>query len=360
MERKDFINTVLNWQQEHGRHDLPWQQTPSPYRVFVSELMLQQTQVATVIPYFERWVQHFPTLEHLANANEDEVMALWQGLGYYSRARNLHKAAQYLAQEYNHEFPRTLAELKQIPGVGPYTAGAILSFAFDSYGPIVDGNVKRFFCRFFGIEGQTNSSSVNRQLWQKAEQLTPEKNNRRFAQGLLDIGATLCTPKQPKCHSCPFASHCVAFLSQRQHELPTPKVRKQLPEREAHFIWQHNKQELQLVKRTDSGIWASLWCLPELAVAPEKTQAIGEFKHIFSHFKMHAFIWQLKENSAETACILAESSAQFTPLQQQTMIHSASQTQWVAYQELDDYGLPTPIKKVIAKLWQQQESEQEN
>src|SRR5690554_1413381 len=208
MHIKDFAATVLNWQKQHGRHDLPWQNPVSPYRVLVSEIMLQQTQVNTVIPYFQRWMETFPTLEALAQASEDEVMARWQGLGYYSRARNLRKAAQYLVQEFNGQFPSDLQGLASIPGVGPYTAGAIRSFAFNDYGPIVDGNVKRFFCRLFGIEGDTTRSAVNKQLWQKADDLTPNHDNRRFAQGLLDIGATLCTRANPDCARCPFDNQC--------------------------------------------------------------------------------------------------------------------------------------------------------
>lgn len=336
MQRKDFVTIVLSWQKRHGRHDLPWQQPATPYRVLVSEIMLQQTQVVTVIPYFERWVASFPTLEALAEATEDEVMAHWQGLGYYSRARNLHKAAKYLGEKYNSAFPNNLKELETIPGVGPYTAGAIRSFAFNDYGPIVDGNVKRFFCRLFGIEGQPNSSQVTKQLWQKAAELTPTENNRSFAQGLLDIGATLCTPKQPKCDACPFTKHCVAFATDRQAELPTPKIKKQIPERHAHFIWHHKNNALQLEKRSDTGIWAALWCFPEVSEAPQHASLAGEFMHTFSHFKMHGRIWQLEPAVAETGVAKEETN---------------TQRSWVKLHQLDSFGLPAPIKKIVPKLW---------
>ncbi|MCO4321924.1 A/G-specific adenine glycosylase [Aliidiomarina quisquiliarum] len=336
MQRKDFVATVLSWQKQHGRHDLPWQQPASPYRVLVSEIMLQQTQVVTVIPYFKRWLASFPTLQSLAQASEDEVMAHWQGLGYYSRARNLHKAAKYLGEEYNYEFPNDLKALETIPGVGPYTAGAIRSFAFNEYGPIVDGNVKRFFCRLFGIEGQPNSSQVTKQLWQKAAELTPTENNRSFAQGLLDIGATLCTPKQPKCGECPFSNYCVAFATDRQAELPTPKVKKKVPERDAHFIWRYENNAIQLEKRIESGIWAALWCFPEVSEPPPHAILAGEFKHIFSHFKMHGHIWQLQPAVAEVS--------QHEP-------KVTGQQRWVSQHQLSEFGLPAPIKKILPKLW---------
>ncbi|RUO39348.1 A/G-specific adenine glycosylase [Aliidiomarina taiwanensis] len=335
MQTKDFATTVLSWQKQHGRHDLPWQQPATPYRVLVSEIMLQQTQVTTVIPYFQRWMDTFPTLETLAQASEDEVMALWQGLGYYSRARNLRKAAQYLVQEFNGKFPNNLDELLSIPGVGPYTAGAIRSFAFNDYGPIVDGNVKRFFCRLFGIEGDTTRSAVNKQLWNKAADLTPSHNNRHFAQGLLDIGATLCTPANPDCARCPFRSQCFAYKHNMQKELPTPKAKKKVPVRKSHFLLQRSGHSIQLEKRPQPGIWAALWCLPELSEAPASAQLAAEFEHTFSHFKMRASIWSLSQS---------EQVAEEAPHNPQC---------WVEQADVADYGLPSPIKKVLPKLWEQ-------
>lgn len=321
-----FTQTLLRWQASHGRHDLPWQQTPTPYRVLVSEVMLQQTQVATVIPYFERWMQAFPTLEALAQAPEDRVMALWQGLGYYSRARNLQKAARYLVDVCHGQFPRSLAKLQQIPGVGRYTAGAIAAFAHNEFGPIVDGNVKRLFCRLFGIEGQLSSSAVTNALWELAERYTPQHDNRAFAQGLLDMGATLCTPKNPACERCPFAPLCVAKQSDRIAWLPTPKPKKTVPTREGLFAWQEQDGQLLLEKRPPEGIWGGLWCLPELdrPACPADATLKGEFTHTFSHYKLQAEVWQL-------SCLEPQASYQawFTPEQLQTI------------------GLPTPIRKFI-------------
>ncbi|RUO18375.1 A/G-specific adenine glycosylase [Aliidiomarina haloalkalitolerans] len=324
-----FADIVLQWQALHGRHDLPWQQPATPYRVLVSEIMLQQTQVSTVIPYFQRWLQAFPDLHSLANAEEDQVMALWQGLGYYSRARNLQKAAQYLTQEYQGEFPNSLTELEQIPGVGRYTAGAIRSFAFDDYGPIVDGNVRRLFCRFFAIAGAPLSSAVNKQLWQLAEQFTPQNNNRAFAQGLLDLGATVCTPKKPNCNDCPLQSNCIAFQQSRVDEFPNPKPKKTIPLRQGHFIWRVENSQIWLQRRPESGIWARLWSLPEVDGVPKGASLVGEFQHTFSHYKLQAKVWQHDHTH------LQEPDANYVD------------HHWLPLEALDSVGLPTPIRQFL-------------
>ena len=344
-----FNQLLLTWHARDGRHDLPWQQDPTPYRVLVSEVMLQQTQVATVIPYFNRWMAAFPDQETLAAASNDQVMALWQGLGYYSRARNLQKAARFIVDECGGLFPRSLDELQRIPGVGRYTAGAIASFAYNEFGPIVDGNVKRLFCRLFGIEGQLTSSLVTRQLWDLAHHYTPQQHNRAFAQGLLDMGATLCTPKSPACTRCPFNQHCVARLNDRIAALPSPKPKKQIPTRRGHFLWQERDGQLLLEKRPDDGIWGGLWCLPEL-LSPERTLGLntstasatdnadpetappidaclkGSFDHTFSHYKLKAEVWQTQSR---------EPSARYQA--------------WFSADELQTIGLPAPIRKFLKK-----------
>ncbi|GGA72206.1 A/G-specific adenine glycosylase [Neiella marina] len=326
----DFQNQLLDWANAQGRHDLPWQQQPTPYSVLVSEIMLQQTQVATVIPYFERWMTSFATVESLAAADEDTVMAHWQGLGYYSRARNLHKAAKYIVDSCNGEFPCDLKALEAIPGVGRYTAGAIMSFAYDDYGPIVDGNVKRLFCRFFAIEGQINSSKVVNQLWQLAEQYTPSSesalSNRNFAQALLDMGATLCTPKNPNCTVCPLQQTCMALKLDKVHQLPTPKPKKVIPIKPATFGWALNNQQIYLVKRPSEGVWGGLWCLPEIDLADNEiaeSKAVGRFRHTFSHYKLAAEV------------------IHYQP--------AKSDGQWFDNQGLSSIGLPKPIKTFIEK-----------
>ncbi|MBD1389201.1 A/G-specific adenine glycosylase [Neiella sp. HB171785] len=326
----DFQHQLLAWANTQGRHDLPWQQSPSPYSVLVSEIMLQQTQVATVIPYFERWMVSFPTVEILAAADEDQVMAHWQGLGYYSRARNLHKAAKYVVDNCQGQFPADLAGLEAIPGVGRYTAGAIMSFAYDGYGPIVDGNVKRLFCRFFAIEGQINSSKVVKQLWQLAEQYTPTTesalSNRNFAQALLDMGATLCKPKNPDCAVCPLQQHCQALRLDRVSELPTPKPKKVIPVKPAWFGWAVADQKIYLVKRPSEGIWGGLWCLPELEQNPSQvseSKAVGRFRHTFSHYKLAAEVIPCSQTHANG--------------------------QWFDHKSLASIGLPKPIKSFIEK-----------
>ncbi|KDM92680.1 A/G-specific adenine glycosylase [Photobacterium galatheae] len=327
---KTFQDRLIQWQQTHGRHDLPWQQNPTPYRVLVSEIMLQQTQVATVIPYFERWMNSFPTVERLAAASEDDVMSHWQGLGYYSRARNLRKAAQYIVHECGGQFPDQVDTLLKIPGVGRYTAGAIASFAYNTYGPIVDGNVKRLFCRFFGIEGVPGTTQVDKQLWHHAEQFTPQQHNRAFAQGLLDMGATVCKPKNPVCGDCAFQDQCVAFTTDRVAELPTPKPKKVVPTRPGQFLWIESDGQILLEKREDNGIWGALWCLPQIYLEPEQlgdhVQLKGTFKHTFTHYKLNASVWRVDRLGDQT-----------------------ENQQWFPLNALSELGLPTPIRKFIEK-----------
>lgn len=325
-----FQQLLIQWQQEHGRHNLPWQKIATPYAVLVSEIMLQQTQVNTVIPYFEKWMARFPNLSELAGATDDEVMFYWQGLGYYSRARNLRKAAQYLMAEHQGEFPRQLETLLKIPGVGRYTAGAIVSFAFDGFGPIVDGNVKRFFCRLFAIEGVPGTTAVDKQLWQLAETFTPTQNNRIFAQGLLDMGATICKPKQPLCDQCPFQTDCEAYQTKRVALLPTAKPKKQIPVKQGQFIWCEKDGKILLEKRADAGIWGGLWCLPQIYIEPaqlgEHVPLKGTFKHTFTHYKLDAKVWAMTD----------------------MQLQSSSQC-WVAFEAVKTYGLPTPIRRFVSQ-----------
>lgn len=320
-----FVELILNWYKTTGRHNLPWQKSPTPYSVLISEVMLQQTQVKTVIPYFERWMEVFPTVEVLAASSEDDVMRVWQGLGYYSRARNLRKAAQYVVEECDGTFPVEHDELLKIPSVGRYTAGAIRSFAYNTYGPIVDGNVKRLFSRYFGIEGDTTKAAFNKAVWDKAEEYTPKKHNRDFAQGLLDLGATVCTPtKNPKCSSCPLIEGCVAHDTERVHLLPQPKIKKALPTIQGHFLWIEENGLVLLEKRSSDSVWKGLWCLPQIEDVPVNAHLKGSFKHVFSHYKLRASVWSTTSFTKNSA--------------HRTLIDESS---------LNDVGLPTPVRRFI-------------
>ena len=352
---KHIQQQIIDWQASHGRHDLPWQQNVSAYRVHVSEIMLQQTQVTTVIPYFERWMQSFPTLETLAAASEDEVMAHWQGLGYYSRARNLRKAATHLLTEHQGEYPNKLKALNAIPGIGQYTAGAIRSFAFNDYGPIVDGNVKRLYARLFAVDGEPNSSAFNKRMWELANLLTPSGQSAAYSQGVLDLGATLCKKANPLCEQCPLQSDCEAFAQGRIQELPNPKQRKAKPVKDADFLWSvDDAQSLLLVKRVSPGIWGGLWCLPQLnnrAIAgsqPTETlrhdfELVGEFTHQFTHYTLNARVWRvpaktLHELDANNS--FAQTAANESP---QSLCE-------YPLADLSAVGLPTPIRNFIENV----------
>lgn len=316
----EFAQIITTWQYQHGRNTLPWQREASPYHVLVSELMLQQTQVSTVIPYFERWIKKFPDLAALAQASEDEVLAQWQGLGYYSRARNLHKAADYVVTELKGQLPSTPESLREVPGVGPYTAGAITAFAFDKPAAIVDGNVKRLFCRYFGIDGDPNSSAINRRIWAKAEEFKPQSNSRQYAQALLDLGATICTPRNPKCALCPLQKSCNALATDRVNLLPQKRAKRALPTKEGYFALDANAKGVVLVQRSGNGIWPRLWCLPELSELPPQAQVHGNFKHVFSHYRLNATVINYTYPEANTR---------------------------IPLDALAQYGLPAPIRKYI-------------
>lgn len=321
-----FSTTICHWQSQHGRHNLPWQENITPYRVLISEVMLQQTQVATVIPYFHRWMEKFPDLTTLAQAQEDDVMALWQGLGYYQRARRLQKAAIYLIEHHQGNFPNELDELLKIPGVGRYTAGALLSFGMDRYGPIVDGNIKRLFSRYFGIHEAINSSAAEKKLWQIAHDYTPQTNNRQFAQALLDLGATICTATQTACQACPLESSCFAKHKNSVEQLPVKAEKKKKPTKQGYFALVHQNHKILLEKRSQQGIWGALWCLPELSTDNVNNEKeIDTFEHTFSHYKLHAHVIDYKS------------------------FEKKRHQQWFSLTEIDNLGIPAPIKKWISQ-----------
>ncbi|HAT8663335.1 A/G-specific adenine glycosylase [Legionella pneumophila] len=341
-----FSQLLLDWYDLHGRKDLPWQLPRSPYRVWVSEIMLQQTQVQTVIPYFNRFIEHFPDIFLLANAEEDEVLSLWSGLGYYSRARNLHNTAKIISDQYNGVFPEDLNILVQLPGIGPSTAAAILSQAFNKPAAILDGNVKRVLSRFFLIEGWPEQAQVKKKLWGLASSCMPNERCADYTQAIMDLGATCCTNKNPHCLRCPVKNHCLAFHNKKQHLYPTKKIKKQRPILSQQFLVLHNEQnQVYLEKRPPTGLWGGLWCLPSInnqtcpiehiqlfyKLQGDSPKLITRFKHSFSHF--HLEITALS--------IRIESTNNFI---------SESREQWFTKETLPTLGLAKPTTLILSKL----------
>ncbi|MBT8440604.1 MAG: A/G-specific adenine glycosylase, partial [Gammaproteobacteria bacterium] len=257
---ESFSEKVLFWGKAHGRKDLPWQQQMTPYRVWVSEIMLQQTQVKTVIPYFEKFVENFPTIQQLAEANVDEVLHHWSGLGYYARARNLHKTAQTIASVYKGKFPEEIHEMEKLPGIGRSTAGAILSLSRGLYFPILDGNVKRVLARCFEVGGWPGKASVLKQLWQISEKVTPRQETASFNQSMMDLGSMVCTRGSPACDNCPLNNQCGAYKSGNWSNYPGKKPKKALPVKKTIMLLIKNDQgAILLQKRPPAGIWGGLW-----------------------------------------------------------------------------------------------------
>ena len=258
--------SLLTWAATSGRHDLPWQLKRTAYRVWVSEIMLQQTQVATVIPYFERFMARFPDANSLAEAELDEVLHLWAGLGYYARARNLHRGARKIRDEHGGEFPGGFEAVEALPGVGRSTAGAILALACNARFAILDGNARRVLARYFAVDGSVSDAAVLRQLWQLAEACTPATNVAAYTQAIMDLGATLCLRRRPACAQCPLAGGCAARASGRQQEIPAPRRALQRTQRQVFMVVAlKDTGEVLLERRPEAGIWGGLWCLPQFA-----------------------------------------------------------------------------------------------
>jgi len=295
-----FSTRVINWQRKHGRHGLPWQGADA-YRVWLSEIMLQQTQVATVIPYYQRFIAHFPNIATLAAASEEEVLALWSGLGYYSRGRNLFRAAQIIVLKHGGEFPRNFGDICSLPGVGRSTAAAVSALAFHERCAILDGNVKRVLARYCAIKGYTGDKKIEAQLWQKAEELLPARDVAVYTQGLMDFGSQLCTRTRPRCEMCPLQKDCAALNQNLVAQLPTPRPRKLLPEKNSTFLLLLNGTDILLEKRPGSGIWGGLWCPPQIDEGQNsadfcaqnfgadltQTIVLPVLSHTFTHFKLH-------------------------------------------------------------------------
>ncbi len=345
-----FATRLLTWFDHHGRHDLPWQHPRSPYRVWLSEIMLQQTQVSTVIPYFLRFLEHFPTLPDLAAASNDAVMAQWAGLGYYARARNLHAAAKLCVELHDGDLPRDFDALLALPGIGRSTAGAILSQAWNERAAILDGNVKRVLTRYHGIAGYPGTPAIEKQLWALAishAQHPPITRLADYTQAQMDFGATLCTRANPACVLCPLQDDCVARRDGLTEALPTPKPGKILPEREAVALLLQNAQgELLLNRRPPVGIWASLWTLPqadtdsamrtwfarEIEGDYDAAETMPVIIHTFSHYRLHLQPLRLRKVALRDA------------------VRDNDALRWVPRAGLSALGLPAPIRKLLDRL----------
>jgi A/G-specific adenine glycosylase len=284
---RDFARKLIAWQRRHGRRNLPWQGTRDPYRIWVSEIMLQQTRLETVIPYYKRFLARFPDLGTLASAPEEQILELWSGLGYYARARHLHRAARTLVAGQGSRFPTSTKELQALPGIGRSTAGAIAVFAFGARAAILDGNVRRVLARVFAVEGE-------KAQWELAGRLVPARGTRAYAQGLMDLGATVCTRADPGCARCPLALGCVARREKRIGELPAPRRRAEVPTRKATWLVLVHRGQVLLEKRPPSGLWGGLWTFPEagrtgvesLGCRIGTRTALPAFEHAFTHFRL--------------------------------------------------------------------------
>ena len=347
----DFSDRILEWYARSGRKDLPWQREPTPYRVWISEIMLQQTQVTTVIPFYQRFMARFPTVHSLAGASQDQVLHHWSGLGYYARARNLHAAAQQIVTRYDGIFPVTYEAVMGLPGIGRSTAGAILSLACGQRYPILDGNVKRVLTRYYSIDGWPGQADVLKTLWALAEDCTPATRVAAYTQAIMDLGATVCTRGRPACAQCPLATGCRVRQSGLQSAYPAPRPKKSLPVRTVTMLLLCNdRNEILLEKRPPAGIWGGLWSLPELAVSPDAEaawqQATGiRFRrietwpvvsHAFTHFQL--------EIKPLLAGVETESD----------LVMEGAGRVWYNSNQTIERGLAAPVKNLLQKFsrWQ--------
>ncbi len=353
MQTIDFPQAVLKWFDKFGRKHLPWQQDINPYRVWISEIMLQQTQVATVIPYFERFMRQFPRVEDLAAAPQDDVLHLWTGLGYYARARNLHKCAQVVTQDYGGEFPKSVEQLSELPGIGRSTAGAIASIAMGLPAAILDGNVKRVLARYHAVEGWPGTTSTQKQLWEIAESYTPKKRFGDYTQAMMDLGATLCSRSKPRCPDCPLQQSCIAYAQGNPQDYPGKKPKKDIPEKAVQMLIIRNPHgEILLQQRPPTGIWGGLWCLPEIGMdsdaldycnqalqlsqkggqsALTETERWNSYRHTFSHFHLDI-----------TPVVIQ--------LQNPPAAVRESNERWMNPAIPDKIGFAAPVKKLLQKL----------
>ncbi len=343
MSAFNFSDAVLIWFDQHGRKHLPWQQHKSAYNTWLSEIMLQQTQVATVIPYYQRFISLFPDVRALACADIDEVLHLWTGLGYYARARNLHKAAQQVVTKHRGEFPVDPVLLEQLPGIGRSTAGAIASIAGGIRAPILDGNVKRVLARYVALQEWPGTTTALKQLWDLAEQLTPAERVGDYTQAMMDLGATVCVRSKPRCDLCPLQTHCTAYKTQQTAQLPKPKPRKILPVKTTTMLLIQKDSEFLLKQRPPTGIWGGLWSFPEVAdlrdlpstvkLSMDRAIPLMPIRHTFSHYHLDI-----------TPVLIPEDALQWTELMEDIA------ALWYNTSQPSRVGLAAPVKKLLSQL----------
>ncbi len=330
-----FQKLIIDWFDKNGRKTLPWQQPATPYRVWISEIMLQQTQVDTVIPYFQKFIQQFPEVDVLANANTDKVMHLWSGLGYYARARNLHKSAKILQTKHQSKLPQSIEQLEALPGIGKSTAGAILSLGFKQPAAILDGNVKRVLTRHFSISGWPGKTSVIKQLWDLSEQLTPNQDCNKYNQAMMDIGATLCKRSKPLCPICPIQKNCSAKNTDSIKQFPEKKPSKIKPVKQQQFLIITNQQgHILLHQRPPTGIWGGLWCFPDSSqfnpnqFKTNSLKPLSKFTHQFSHYTLKAKL----------------SKALLKPMDE---VMDSANWSWYDPANPAEIGIPTPVSNFL-------------
>ncbi len=359
MKHSQFSVQLIRWQRTHGRHQLPWQNTSDPYAIWLSEIMLQQTRVATVIPYYLRFLRCYPDINTLALASLDEVLALWSGLGYYSRGRNLHRTAQLIVNKYNGKFPIETELIQQFPGIGRSTAAAIAVFAFGKRSAILDGNVKRVLVRYFGVWDYLGDKKTEVFLWNKAEELLPKKNVKNniktYSQSLMDLGSAVCTRTKPKCVICPIRLQCIAFQGNLEDKLPISRPHRQQVFKETVMLIIMRRGEVLLEQRPSEGIWGGLWSLPEVKIKDDISlycaQSLGiEIKllanlpyidHIFTHFKLRIYLRSLQVIS-------------------QTSTKSRSKRKWVTFSGALEMGIPAPVRNILKSNYFQKRTNLEN
>jgi len=349
ISQNELSTALLTWAKEFGRHHLPWQSNPTAYSVWVSEVMLQQTQVTTVIPYYQKFLINFPSIHALASAELEQVLALWSGLGYYARARNLHRCAKLVVEKYNGNFPDSIDKLENLPGIGRSTAGAIASLAMNKSTPILDGNCKRVYARYFMIKGHYSKASVLRELWQLAEQVTPQKNTAEFNQAIMDLGSMVCTRTKPLClekeYHCPLSKNCAAYNHKRISEFPHKKPKKKVKVKSAIFVVVKNQEnETLLTKRAPQGIWGGLWSFPQF---DNEQDCYDWLTNNFTQYKMLTLSEPKQHTFTHFVLNYRELNIQASVNDMITTLNESNNETWFPVSDALQLGLPTPIKKSL-------------